>query len=146
MNKNILILVVVGVLALLGLIWALTGPSAAVAEANTRLFIDAETGETFRHELEPGETVPLYSSSSGGDNGYPAELCYWTADGGLADDPTPVLLNEFVGKPGPTACPDCGRLVVQRGPRPRAGDPPPPLVADLGNAPAVPGRDRDDRD
>src|SRR6476620_6465900 len=91
-----------------------------------RLYIDAKTGKPYRVELTTGMTVPT-KAPSGGDTGYPAELCYWTKDGKVKEDPTPVLLNQFKGKPEPTFCPDCGRLVVGHNPRPQSpSDKPPP--------------------
>jgi hypothetical protein len=89
-------------------------------------YVCTETGKSFRHRNEIGETIPIHSPFSGKDTGYPAEACYWSADGGAKTEPTWVVLNEVAGKPGPTFCPDCGRLVVVRNPRPdEAGKPPP---------------------
>lgn len=99
-------------------------PSVVAAERD-RIFVDATTGKGFYHELEKGESIPV-KAPSGDMSGYPAELCYWTKDGQIKSDPTPVLLNSWIGKPGPTFCPDCGRLVVPNNPRPRPGDRPPP--------------------
>lgn len=101
------------------------GPSAEVAEANKRVFIDADTGKSFTHTLKEGDVFPV-KAPSGKEVGYPAELCYWTRDGQIKEEPTAVLLNEWVGKSGPTFCPDCGRLVRGHNPRPQPGDPPPP--------------------
>lgn len=99
----------------------LFGAGSAVARANDRIFICSETLKSFHQNLANlnGKPVPIYSPYSGKETGYPAELCYWTADGKVKDDPTPVLLNSAVGKLEPTFCPDCGRLVV--GLNPRAG-------------------------
>ena len=33
-------------------------------------------------------------------------------------EPTYVLLNKYIGKPGPTICPDCGREVKGHNPLP----------------------------
>lgn len=99
--------------------------SSTVTDERTRIFVDATTGLGFRHELELGETIPV-EAPSGGKTGYPAELCYWTKDGQPKSDPTPVLLNSYIGKPGPTFCPDCGRLVVPRNPMAMPGMRPPP--------------------
>lgn len=96
-----------------------------VAQERSRIFIDSQTGKSFRHEIEKGESIPV-DAPSGGKTGYPAELCYWTADGQIKSDPTPVLLNSWIGKPGPTFCPDCGRLVVGNNPFPMPGSRPPP--------------------
>jgi hypothetical protein len=99
--------------------------SSTVTDERTRIFVDATTGQGFRHELQLGETIPV-EAPSGNKTGYPAELCYWTKDGKVKSDPTPVLLNSYIGKPGPTFCPDCGRLVVPRNPVAQPGMRPPP--------------------
>ena len=98
---------------------------SAVADERERMFVDSQTGEPFRHELKLGETIPV-DAPSGGKTGYPAELCYWTKDGQIKKDPTYVLLNSYLGKPGPTFCPDCGRLVVPHNPMATPGMRPPP--------------------
>jgi hypothetical protein len=95
------------------------------SQSTDRYFVDAATGKPYKHELQIGESMPV-EAPSGGKTGYPAELCYWTADGQVKSSPTPVLLNSWIGKPGPTFCPDCGRLVVANNPYPRAGGHPPP--------------------
>ena len=89
-------------------------------------YICTETGKPFRHKNRIGETQPIRSPYSGKNTGVPAEACYWTADGSIKKQPTWVLLNESSGKPGPTFCPDCGRLVVGHNPPPRPGAIPPP--------------------
>jgi len=99
--------------------------SSVVTNERTRMFVDATTGQGFRHELQAGESIPI-DAPSGHKTGYPAELCYWTKDGTPKSDPTPVLLNIYIGKPEPTFCPDCGRLVVARNPIAQAGMRPPP--------------------
>lgn len=101
------------------------GPSSEVARANDRIFVDADTGKQFRHELKLGESIPV-RAPSGKETGYPAELCYWTRDGKVKPDPTGVLLNSWIGKPGPTFCPDCGRLVVGHNPMASPDRKPPP--------------------
>lgn len=105
--------------------------SRAGAHSRDRLFICAETGLTFRHELNLGDTIPVNSPHSGHDTGFEAERCYWTADGQVAPEPTPVLLGAYVGETGPTFCPDCDRLVVRWNPRPRPGQTPPPTRGQL---------------
>jgi hypothetical protein len=97
---------------------------SAIAQERTRNFIDAQTMKPFTHELEKGETIPVDAPS--GKTGYPAELCYWNKDGSTKSDPTYVILNIYLGKPGPTFCPDCGRLVIGHNPMPQPGDRPPP--------------------
>ena len=107
----------------------LFGTPSVVAEANRRVFIDRETGQSFPHELTAGETIPV-RAPSGKDSGYPAELCYWTKDGQQKSDPTAVLLKTWLGQEGATFCPDCGRLVRPHNPRPMPGDKPPPTEAE----------------
>ena len=53
---------------------------------------------------------------------YPAEPCYWTADGGVTREPTLVLLNMYRGGDpyAPTICPGCGREVIYMNPPPPA--------------------------
>lgn len=99
--------------------------SPAVAAERERVFVDAQSGEPFNHELQKGESIPV-DAPSGHKSGYPAELCYWTKDGHPKKDPTAVLMNSWIGKPEPTFCPDCGRLVVPNNPPARAGMRPPP--------------------
>jgi hypothetical protein len=106
---------------------SLGGDDAAKA-ANTRIFIDSETLKSFNVTITPTTSYPVVSPFTGKETGYPAELCYWTKDGTIKDDPTPVLLNSLIhpGSREPTFCPDCGRLVVGHNPKPRPGDRPPP--------------------
>jgi hypothetical protein len=89
-------------------------------------YVCSETGKSFRHKNEMGDTIPIYSPYSGKNTAYPGEACYWNPDGSTKSEPTWVLLNEAVGKNEPTFCPDCGRLVVGHNPRPVAGGKPPP--------------------
>ncbi len=100
--------------------------SDAKAQDLTRLYICASTGQTFQYTLQIGDTTPVKSPYTGTNTGYPAELCYWTKDGSIATDPTPVLLNDYKGIHQPTFCPVCGRLVVFRNPPASAGRRPPP--------------------
>ena len=120
----------VGILGIGVIVWTVKanfGASDGAASSRDRVFICAETLKPFNHELREGESVPVYSPHSGKQTGYPAELCLWTKEGKVKDKPTPVLLNEWAGKKGPTFCPDCGRLVVAHNPPPQAGSKPPPL-------------------
>ncbi|MFT3785388.1 MAG: hypothetical protein QM770_04380 [Tepidisphaeraceae bacterium] len=121
-------------LALLGLagfmIWNFAGSSDGAALLRDRVFICSETGKPFPHSLTVGEEIPVMSPFSGKRTGFPAEKCYWTKDGKTKSEPTAVLLNAYVGKSGPTYCPDCGRLVVPRNPMPSPGVKPPPTKAE----------------
>lgn len=124
--------VAICVVAIGAMVWSIKGamgPSEAGAMSADRTFIDAATGKPFHHELQQGETIPV-KAPSGEKTGYPAELCYWTADGQIKETPTAVLMNSWKGVPGPTFCPDCGRLVVPHNPRPTPGSKPPPTQAE----------------
>ena len=102
--------------------------NAALAHANERVFIDSENMRSFTVDLSAadGMTIPMHSPYSGKDTAFPAELCYWTASGDPKKEATAVLLNNLIGKSGPTFCPDCGRLVVGHNPVPTPGASPPP--------------------
>lgn len=106
-------------------VWHALKPSPAIAASTKGLYICAQTGKAFSITITPGITVPVQSPYSGTKTGYPAELCLWTRDGQIRSEGVPVLLNVFIGKRGPTFCPDCGRLVRSRNPRPVPGKPPP---------------------
>ena len=101
------------------------GPTAAARASVDRLYIDAATGKPFEYTVRKGDTPPVMAPS-GQKTGFPAELCYWTADGGIRKDPVPVLLNSYKGDNSPTFCPDCGRLVVGHNPRAEEGRKAPP--------------------
>ncbi len=97
-----------------------------------RWFID-EDGKAFLAEIKIGG--PAVPPSPSGKNAFLAELCSWTKEGTIREQPFPVLLNEYINKPGPTFCPDCDRLVVGRNPTPD-GDPtvkPPPTRQEYGS-------------
>lgn len=113
------------------IVWNIWGSYAnnPATKANQRLFVDSVTGKNFWVNLENIDEVPT-KVPGGGMTGYPAELCFWTADGKPKSEPTGVLLNETVGKTGPTFCPDCKRLVVGRNPPPMEGSKPPPTEAE----------------
>ena len=90
----------------------------AAEAASKRVFICSETMKTFEYTLKEGDSFPVKSPHSGKETGWPTERCYWTRDGGVKRQPTYVLLNKYLGKEGPTICPDCGRKVVPRNPMP----------------------------
>ncbi len=116
---------ILGALVCLGagiyILHGMVGPSAAEQIGNERMYIDAE-GNTFTHAIVSGEKLPVYSSASGKEDGYPAEECWWTPDGQIASQPTYVLLNSYIGKSGPTFCPVCHRMVHIHNPAPRIGE------------------------
>lgn len=121
-----LVFIVIAIGIVYWMIQNFSGKPQSGFDASQRVFIDSETLKPFNYELKLNDTVPVSSPFSGKKTGYPAEMCYWTKDGTIKEEPTPVLLNEAVGKPGPTFCPDCGRLVTAHNPPPQTGATPPP--------------------
>lgn len=98
---------------------AVAGRSALRDDINRRTLIDSVTGRVFEEfPLPTGASLPYENPKTGERTLYTAEACYWNADGTAKLDPTWVLLNELVGKDGPTLCPDCGRRVVGHNPTP----------------------------
>jgi hypothetical protein len=117
-GKAASIAVIVIALGLLGWsIYSNLGSSDIAAISRDRMYVDIKTGQAFPHELKAGDAVPI-QAPTGGLTGYPSEACYWTADGKVKKDPSYVVLNETIGKDGPTFCSDCGRLVVGHNPSP----------------------------
>ncbi len=104
------------------------GASEAVSLASDRIFICADTLKSFHVSISTNTPIPAYSPYSGKYTGYPAELCYWDKDGGILKTPTPVLMNSWMGRSGPTFCPYCGRLVVGHNPIAQPGRTPPPTL------------------
>ncbi len=92
------------------------------------VYMCAETDKTFLHTPVTGEIEPILSPHTQRKTGYRPESCYWTKDGKQKKQPTYIILNEVLGKKGPTICPDCGRLVDAH------NQPPPidtPLAVDI---------------
>jgi hypothetical protein len=101
------------------------GTDAAMAMSTDPIFVD-EDRNSWHQKVYPGmKEPPVKSPVTGKMDGYPAELCYWTKDGTIRKEPYPVLLNKWINKPGPTFCPDCGRLVREHNKMPQPGDEPP---------------------
>jgi len=118
-GKNVAVAVVaVGVLAAIISMWSSFKAPDEIADASAPMFINAQTLQAKRIKLDPNQPLP--------SGWYKAELCYWTKDGKPKDDPTYVILNKNRGKPEPTFCPDCGRLVREHNPPGGVGFRPPP--------------------
>lgn len=101
------------------------GFSRLEEDTSNPFFID-EAGEVFRARLKVGVDVEIKNPKTG-KPGYRVEWCWWTKDGKPRTEPFPVLLQEYMGKPGPTFCPDCERLVVPHNPQIIEGLPTPGL-------------------
>lgn len=115
--------------------WSLKGTmTTAGSDANRRTYICSKTLKAYELTVDPSTPLPAPSPYSGSNTGYPAELCYWTKDGKIKSDPTPVLLtmwtSEDYANPPPTFCPDCGRLVVRHNAMPKSGDKAPPTQSE----------------
>src|SRR5579862_2570161 len=83
---------------IVGIIWYVrknTGKSEAARMFSDRMFVCSETGKSFTVSLDPDMKIPVHSPYSGKVTGYPAELCYWTADGHVKSEPDGVLLNVY---------------------------------------------------
>jgi hypothetical protein len=81
--------------------------------------MDSESGEVIdQFSIPRGETFPYANPKTGKRTLFPVETCFWTKDGKAKFPPTYVILNERLGKPGPTTCPDCGRRVTVYNPTP----------------------------
>lgn len=95
------------------------GSETAATASRRRDLLDSETLEVFRDfGVEEGTRHPWKNPKTGKNTLYPAERCFWTKDGKAKAEPTYVLLNQFIGKPGDTMCPDCGRKVIPHNPTP----------------------------
>lgn len=121
-------------LALAGLMyWSVRsnfGPTSAARMSSERVFVCSKTGKSFSHSVVKGEKIPVYSKYSGENTGFPAEMCFWNADGSIRTEGMPVLLNQYKGEGEPTFCPDCGRLVVGHNPPADPTRKPPPTKAE----------------
>lgn len=124
------VLLIVGVSLAVWSIIANFSASDGEKMSSDRTFVCAETLKGFKHTPAIGEKVPVYSPFSQRNTGYPAELCYWTKDGKIKEEPTAVLMNAVRKMDGPTYCPDCGRLVVPYNPKPNPGDKAPPTKSE----------------
>jgi hypothetical protein len=114
------------VLIVLAVIYAvLSMGNAAIDRTHGRLFVDSDSGKTYYLTIKVGmATCPAINPDTGKPTLYMPEVCYWNADGTTKTTPTYVILNSALGKPGPTFCPDCGRLVIENNPAPGGGQPP----------------------
>jgi hypothetical protein len=101
----------------------LTTAPPPVPEPIETIFMCSEKHMTFPYAMRAGESWPVVSPFTNQRTGYPVEHCYWTKDGKRKATPTYVILNEHLGKPGDTICPDCGRVVIGHNPPPPPGTP-----------------------
>ncbi len=113
-NAKKAVAVVVAVVLVGYVLFSLVGGSpddVAVADANSRILMDSQTGELFKFSLEDIDgPYPLKNPKTGTKTLYPTEVCYARS---CANKPngTHVILNVHFGKDEPTYCPECGALV-----------------------------------
>lgn len=93
--------------------------NSPTAAKNLTTVKDSESGQLIEvYTINKGDTLPYVNPKTGKRTLYPVEACHWTKDGKAKFPPTYVILNERMGKPGPTICPDCGRRVTIYNPTP----------------------------
>jgi len=78
--------------------------------------MDPETGHLRWQRVGTGE-FPYRNPKTGERSMYPVEYCFENQCG--PDGGTPVVLNDYLDKEGPTICPTCGAEVVAHNPRPK---------------------------
>ena len=126
--------VVAGLLVIAGLIaayYTVRDTFGGSASANDRVFVCSETLKSFHYTIKEGDTIPVESPFTCRKTGYPPEVCLWSKDGSIRQEPYYVLLNSTLGKRGLTFCPDCGRLVIANNPSPNMASKAPPTQAQL---------------
>jgi hypothetical protein len=76
---------------------------------------DSESGEVLTQFPLPSDGLgyPAINPKTGKRTLFPAEACFWTKDGKAKLDPNYVILNTWLGKQGPTRCPECGKTVTR---------------------------------
>jgi len=123
-RKQLLIVAAIAVVSLLSLgyvVWTSVSAwrNSPELAARTMPVVDAETGKVYpEYRADRGASFPFKSPETGKNTLYPAEACYWTKDGKAKFPPNYVILNERLGKPGQTRCPECGKTVKLYNPMP----------------------------
>lgn len=109
------VLAVLALGLLVGMVWKNFGTEDA--RADYRTLMDRETGELFELPTADLKPYPMPHPKTGQNTLYRTEICYWGEEcrkrGG-----TRVIMNQLLGKEGPTYCPVCGHVVRFHNPRP----------------------------
>ena len=88
-------------------------------QSRSRVLVDSVTGEVFRDfHIRDGTAFPWKNPKTGENTLYPAEPCFWTADGKAKLEPTYVFVKAYAGDKSKTVCPDCGHEVRTHNPNP----------------------------
>ncbi len=111
-KKGVLILVVVVLVGyVLSTLFGGDEIDDVIASANTRILMCSETGELFTFDLDDIEgTYPMVNPKTGKKTLFPTVVCY-ARECGKKPGGTRLIMNRFLGKEGPTYCPNCGVLV-----------------------------------
>ncbi len=97
-------------------IWGTFGEAAVPAD--TRTLMDVETGKLYEMPVTADwGPYPHVNPDTGKKTLYATEVCYANECGKHGG--THVIMNELLGKEGPTYCPKCGALVRFHNPGPR---------------------------
>ena len=120
-KKAVLVVVAAGLAALaICIVWRAKSDPVAAA-ANTRTLMDAETQEMVEVRVDEDlGPFPIVNPKTGRRTLYPTEVS--CANACAAQGGTHVILNQYLGKEGPTYCPACGAEVRFHNPGP--GQPP----------------------
>lgn len=78
--------------------------------------MDKQTGDLRWKRVAPQAEFPYRNPKTGERSMYPVEYCFYNECGPAGG--TPVILNDYLGKEGPTTCPRCGEEVHAHNPRP----------------------------
>lgn len=99
----------------------LSGMGDPAGETAKTVLIDSETLEVVKNYRLPVDgQQPYVNPKTGRKTLFYAEKCFWmdSKRERAKLTPTYVLLNEYIGKPGRTVCPDCGAPVQALNPSP----------------------------
>ena len=110
-----IVLTVVALGLLAGMAWRNFGGETVAADV--RILMDSETGELVEVPTTEIKPWPMVNVRTGKQTLYQTEVCYWGEECRKAGG-TRVIMNELLGKKGPTHCPVCGHVVRFHNPRP----------------------------
>jgi hypothetical protein len=84
--------------------------------ADTRTLMDPETGKLYEVAVDENfGPFPHVNPDTGKRTLWPTEVCF-ARECAKKEKGTHVILNSFLGKEGPTYCPNCGALVRPHNP------------------------------
>lgn len=104
------------VVAVVGGVFALTyslfagGDRSELREALGRPWYVDEAGRAFRYEPRLGEPA-VTTSPFDASRAFPADVCSHAGTSHAAEPAAFLVPQPYLGKPGPTTCPTCARVV-----------------------------------